>query len=157
MVEAAADNLPIEFDLLDYRPQPWREVDCLMIESEFRWYLTGRFPVIAIPELAKRALQDPTLYRAFFTGEALDEYILPPDGYPEAATEQSSEEELKSTFQSRADRGPYVCSEVSLPHESDHNWVLRLSALIKQILRDGTKYRCSMALQQQGESWKLLV
>jgi len=92
VVEAAADNLPIEFDLLDYRPQPWREVDCLMIESEFRWYLTGRFPVIAIPELAKRALQDPTLYRAFFTGEALDEYILPPDGYPEAATKQSSEE-----------------------------------------------------------------
>ena len=54
MIEDAGDGLPIEFDLLDYRPEPWRPVDCLVIEGEFRWYLTGRFPVIAMPELARR-------------------------------------------------------------------------------------------------------
>ena len=54
MIEESGDNLPIEFDLLDYRPEPWQPVDCLLIENEFRWYLTGRFPVIAMPELARR-------------------------------------------------------------------------------------------------------
>ena len=52
--------------------------------GEFRWYLTGRFPVIVIPELAKRALGDGPLYRAFLHGEADDESILPPGTYPAA-------------------------------------------------------------------------
>ena len=86
VIESAKD-LPIEFDLLDYRPEPWREVDCLLIENEFRWYLTGRFPVIVMPELAKRALDDATLYREFFTGEATDEFILPPEELPVKARE----------------------------------------------------------------------
>ncbi len=50
VIEESGDRLPIEFDLLDYRPEPWQPIDCLLIENEFRWYLTGRFPVIAIPE-----------------------------------------------------------------------------------------------------------
>ena len=50
------EKLPIEFDLLDYRPEPWSPIDSLAIESEFGWYLTGRFPVIVMPELAKRVL-----------------------------------------------------------------------------------------------------
>src|SRR5262249_28163764 len=64
-VEETGDRLPIEFDLLDYRPEPWTPIDCLTIEGEFRWYLTGRFPVIVIPELAKRTLGDGPLYRVF--------------------------------------------------------------------------------------------
>jgi penicillin G amidase len=75
-IEQTADALPIEFDLLDYRPDAWRPIDCLLIENEFRWYLTGRFPVIAMPELAKRCLGDSSLYRAFLTAEANDESIL---------------------------------------------------------------------------------
>lgn len=75
----AGDALPIEFDLLDYRPEPWRPVDCLVIENEFRWYLTGRFPVIAMPELAKRSLGDGPLYREFLTAEADNESILESD------------------------------------------------------------------------------
>jgi acyl-homoserine lactone acylase PvdQ len=59
------DWLPIEFDLLGYRPEPWSPVDSLAVESEFRWYLTGRFPVIVMPELAKRVLGDGPLYREF--------------------------------------------------------------------------------------------
>ena len=77
-MEEAAEALPVEFDLLDYRPEPWRPIDCLVIENEFRWYLTGRFPVIAMPELAKRCLGDGPLYQAFLTPEADDESILEP-------------------------------------------------------------------------------
>ncbi len=85
LIDATGDNLPIEFDLLDYRPQPWSPIDCLAIENEFRWYLTGRFPIIAIPELAKRTLGDGPLYREFLLGEADDEVILPPGSYPPAS------------------------------------------------------------------------
>jgi penicillin G amidase len=77
-IEESAEALPIEFDLLDYRPEPWQPIDCLLIENEFRWYLTGRFPVIAMPELAKRCLGAGPLYRAFLTPEADDESILEP-------------------------------------------------------------------------------
>ncbi len=81
VIEESGDRLPIEFDLLDYRPEPWQPIDCLLIENEFRWYLTGRFPVIAIPELARRHLGDGPLYRAFLTAEADDESILSPGDY----------------------------------------------------------------------------
>ena len=76
------DLLPIEFDLLDYIPEPWSPVDSVAVWGEFRWYLTGRLPVIVIPELANRELGDADLYSAFLTGEAEDESIVPPGMYP---------------------------------------------------------------------------
>ena len=81
LMEGCADCLPIEFDLLDYRPAPWRPADSLAIAGEFRWYLTGRFPVIVVPELVKRALGDGPLYQAFLQGEADEESIMPPGSY----------------------------------------------------------------------------
>jgi penicillin amidase len=81
------DRLPIEFDLLDYRPEPWSPLDCLTIEVEFRWYLTGRFPVIVIPELVKRGLGSGPLYQAFLQAEVDEESILPPGSYPSAPGE----------------------------------------------------------------------
>ncbi|MBY0527225.1 MAG: penicillin acylase family protein [Gemmataceae bacterium] len=81
LMDETRDRLPIEFDLLDYRPEPWSPIDCLAIEGEFRWYLTGRFPVIVMPELARRALGDGPLFRAFLTVERDDESILPPGSY----------------------------------------------------------------------------
>jgi penicillin amidase len=80
-LDECADNLPIEFGLLDYRPERWTPTDSLAILGEFRWYLTGRFPVIVIPELAKRTLGDGPLYRAFLQGEAVGECILLPGDY----------------------------------------------------------------------------
>jgi len=82
LIDATRENPPIEFDLLDYRPEPWSPVDCLAIECEFRWYLTGRFPIIVMPELAKRTLGDGPLYRDFLLAEADDECILPAGTYP---------------------------------------------------------------------------
>jgi hypothetical protein len=81
VIDASHDNLPIEFDLLDYGPEQWSPVDCIAIECEFRWYLTGRFPVIVMPELASAHWRRPT-YREFLLGEADDESILPAGSYP---------------------------------------------------------------------------
>lgn len=78
------ERLPIEFSLLDYAPDPWTPHDSLAVLAELRWYLTGRLPVIAIPELAKRALRDQTLYQAFLTPEAGDETIVPAGAAPRA-------------------------------------------------------------------------
>ncbi len=82
LIQNSGDKLPIEFDLLGYRPAPWRPVDSLAIAGEFRWYLTGRFPVIVIPELAKRTLGAGPLYDAFLQAEADAEAILPAGSYP---------------------------------------------------------------------------
>ena len=75
-MERTATSLPIEFDLLDYEPEPWSPAGSLAIQVEFQWYLTGRFPVIVIPELAKRRLPGSALYRAFLQGESDEESIL---------------------------------------------------------------------------------
>jgi penicillin amidase len=80
-VGQCGDRLPVEFDLLDYRPEPWSPVDSLAVEGEFRWYLTGRFPVIVMPELAKRVLGDGPLCREFLLGEADEEAVVPPGAY----------------------------------------------------------------------------
>jgi penicillin amidase len=82
LVDESQERLPIEFDLLSYRPEPWSPVDSLVIAGGFRWYLTGRFYVIVIPELVKRALGEGPLYQAFLQGEADGESILPPGSYP---------------------------------------------------------------------------
>ena len=64
-IESLTDaTWPVEFDLLDYRPEPFDGVDLLAIETEFRWYLPGRFPIIVIPELARRRLGDGELLDA---------------------------------------------------------------------------------------------
>ena len=86
-IAECSDRLPIEFDLLDYRPESWSPVDCLAIENEFRWYLTGRFHIIVMPELAKRVLGDGPLYRDLILGEADDEAIIPPEAYADRRRE----------------------------------------------------------------------
>jgi penicillin amidase len=78
---AAVGRLPVEFDLLDYAPAAWAPLDSLAILAELRAYLTVRLPVIAIPELLKRALGEGPRYRAALHPEADDETILP-DGPP---------------------------------------------------------------------------
>ncbi|MBQ12626.1 MAG: hypothetical protein CMJ45_13885 [Planctomyces sp.] len=71
------DGWPVEFDLLDYRPESFTPVDWMAIETEFRWYLTGRFPIIVMPELARRRLGEGPLYDEFICGEAEEEAIFP--------------------------------------------------------------------------------
>ncbi|MDP7579044.1 MAG: penicillin acylase family protein [SAR202 cluster bacterium] len=86
VITESSSNLPIEFDLLTYEPEPWTPLDTIAIWCEFQWYLTGRLPVIAIPELAKRTLCNDELYNAFLTGEADEESIVPEGSYPPATS-----------------------------------------------------------------------
>jgi penicillin amidase len=82
VIEESRDALPIEFALLDYAPEAWSPIDSIVIWGEFRYYLTVRLPIIVLPELAKRALNDDALYRAFLTPEAGNENIVPQGFYP---------------------------------------------------------------------------
>ncbi|MGE4003474.1 MAG: penicillin acylase family protein, partial [Planctomycetaceae bacterium] len=120
VIEQFGDRPPIEFDLLNYRPEPWSPVDCLVIESEFRWYLTGRLPVIAIPELAKRALGNGPLLREFLQGEADEECILPAGSYVPASPARA------------AITGEAVGQAMGMPQDGvgSNNWVVagRLAA-----------------------------
>ena len=75
------ERLPIEFDLLDYQPDPWSPIDTLAILGEFRYYLTVRFPIIVGPELGKRVLGEGNLYQALLQGEAEDETVVPRGSY----------------------------------------------------------------------------
>ncbi len=79
-------NLPLEFALLDYRPEPWTPVDTLSLWVEFQYYLTVRLDVIVMPELARRELDRDALFQAYLQGEADQESILPPGSHtPPAA------------------------------------------------------------------------
>lgn len=71
------DHFPIECDLLDYRPRQFSPIDFLAIETEFRWYLTGRFPIIVMPEVARRSLGEGPLYEDYLQGEVEQEAIFP--------------------------------------------------------------------------------
>jgi len=81
----ASDDLPaVEFDLLDYRPEPWSVEASTACAMSWRWQLTGRPLVVVAPELVKRALGEGPLYRRFLAAqrEADDVTIVPGDAYP---------------------------------------------------------------------------
>jgi len=75
--------VPIEFDLLDYRPEPWTVESATACAMSWRWQLSGRPWVVAAPELVKRKLGDGTLYRRFLDAqrEADDVSTVPPGSY----------------------------------------------------------------------------
>ena len=115
LIEQSGDNLPIEFDLLQYRPEPWSPIDCLAVENEFRWYLTGRFPVIVIPELAKQVLGSGALYEEFLSGEADEVSIVWPGEYPAADGQADGEQPVEAVGQVVGDPDAATGS---------NNWVL---------------------------------
>ena len=82
VMEESRANLPVEFALLDYSPEPWHPVDTLAVWCEFQYYLTVRLPVIYVPEIARRHLGEGPLYKVFLQGEADAESILPPGSMP---------------------------------------------------------------------------
>jgi penicillin amidase len=120
-IEQCGDSLPIEFDLLDYRPQPWSPLDSLAIENEFRWYLTGRFPVIVMPEMAKRVLGEGPLYREFILGEEDEEAIVPPEAYRDLKRKLSGD-----VWSALVDRPRETVGQVTGQPDStgSNNWVV---------------------------------
>ena len=74
--EAAQGNLPVEFELLGYGPEPWRPADSIALWKWRWWMLTGRLELIALEEACKRYL--PEELRAIFQEvEAGEETIVP--------------------------------------------------------------------------------
>jgi len=125
VIEESRALAPIEFDLLEYEPEPWRPTDCLAILSEFRWYLTGRFPVIVIPELAKRALGEGPLYRAFLRTECDDESILASSAKPRPSAGDAGGPGSNNWAVSgeRTESGkPLVASDPHLPYGAVSLW-----------------------------------
>jgi penicillin amidase len=84
-VEVAGPNLPIEFVLLSYQPEPWTVRDVIVALRGFWWSLNGRLQSIAAGEAATYLPEGP-LRDAYLTPEFPDERIVPagspypPDG-----------------------------------------------------------------------------
>jgi penicillin amidase len=76
--EAAGDQLPLEFDLLDYQPQAWTPVDSIAVWKWRWWSLTGRLEVLAQREACKRYLSEE-FCDVFLGVEAGEETIVPGD------------------------------------------------------------------------------
>ncbi len=78
---AEREGLPFEFAFLEYSPEPWTPLDSLVVMRAFWWQLTGRFPVICLPEFVRRILGDTPLLPAFMQPEG-DEATIWPRGVP---------------------------------------------------------------------------
>lgn len=70
---------PIEFELLGYRPTPWRIEDSIAVWKYRWWYNSGRLEQIVLAELARRLLP-PELESAFMAAELADETLVPSEG-----------------------------------------------------------------------------
>ena len=77
-IEQVGDRLPVEFDVLDYAPEPWSVVDSIALWKWRWWMLTGRLGMISVGEAAKRHLP-PDVLDLFLTVEAGEETIVPGD------------------------------------------------------------------------------
>ncbi len=72
-------GLPVEFEILDYEPEPWKPVDSIAIMRRWYWYLTGRLPVISTPEAVRAGIGD--LESAYFQPDGRTEYIVQAGDY----------------------------------------------------------------------------
>ncbi len=79
----AADNMPLEFDILNCDFEPWVAADSIALWKWRWWMLSGRIDLIALQETCKRHLP-PDLLAAFLQVEAGEETIVPGSG-PSAA------------------------------------------------------------------------
>jgi penicillin amidase len=75
-LEQSRDRLPVEFDILDYAPAPWRPADSVALLKHQHWLLTGRLENITVAEAARRNLATD-LTPAFLAVEEGDETIIP--------------------------------------------------------------------------------
>ena len=82
-IAQASDALPVEFDLLGYRPEAWTPVD-ILVGLRYQWWgLSGRLAQITSATALDRALGDAV--DAFTKPERDDLYIVP-DGLNRGST-----------------------------------------------------------------------
>lgn len=74
-IELASDNLPVEFDVLEYEPEPWAPLDSIVVLRYFWWTLTGRLQQIVAAERLLR-YAGPEVAEKMLTAES-GELIVP--------------------------------------------------------------------------------
>lgn len=83
-IEACGANLPVEFAILGYEPEPFTARDVIAILRGIWWSLNGRLENLVVAEAA-RLLPTEALRAAYLTPEAPEERIVPPGSpYPAA-------------------------------------------------------------------------
>jgi penicillin amidase len=75
-IEASSERMPVEFEILEYQPEPWAPRDSIALMRAFHWQLTGRLENLAAAEAALRYL-GPTGAADFLRVELADETIVP--------------------------------------------------------------------------------
>ncbi len=75
-LELTRDHLPIEFRLLDYRPEPFTVRDVVAIGRGIWWSLNGRIDRLSAAEAA-RLLPNETLRRLYLTPESSENLVAP--------------------------------------------------------------------------------
>ncbi|MGH2461128.1 MAG: penicillin acylase family protein [Chloroflexota bacterium] len=86
-IEQAGDNLPIEFAILDDRPEPWTPID-ILIGLRYQWWgLSGRLQQITGATVLERELGDRLA--AFQRPDRADLYIVP-DGLNAAKVDRAA-------------------------------------------------------------------
>jgi len=83
-------HLPVEFDLLDYAPEPWSPVDSVVVWKWRWWMLTGRLNILAVAEAGRKHLSAEH-FEAFMTCEVNEETIVPGDGPAETGGHDTGE------------------------------------------------------------------
>ena len=73
-IAAMGEDLPIEFQILDYRPEPFTAACVVAIARGFWWSLNGRIDRLIAAEAAR--LLPEELQAAFLTPEASDNLVL---------------------------------------------------------------------------------
>lgn len=85
-VELFGRELPVEFVILGYEPEPWRPADVIAALRGFWWSLNGRLASLTAATAIERYVSDPALRSALLTPEFANERIVPPGSpYPPAA------------------------------------------------------------------------
>ncbi len=93
-IEQCARNLPIEFAVLEYEPEPFSVRDVLAILRGMWWSLNGRLDNLVVAEAA-RLLPSEELRRAYLTPEAPESRIVPAASpYPDAGRPLSRPSDL---------------------------------------------------------------
>lgn len=124
-IEAAGDDLPVEFRLLDYRPAPFTPRCVVAIARGFWWSLNGRIDRLSAAECA--GFFPEPLRTSYLTPEAADNVILPgapgTPGVRAAGTDDATGSNNWAISGSRTGTGaPMVCGDPHQPFWVPSSW-----------------------------------
>ena len=122
---ATARGLPVEFELLEYAPEPFTLADIVAIGRGIWWSLNGRIDRIAAAECA-RLLPEGRLRTLFLTPEGSEHLIIPAD-HPGAPHPAGTDDATGSNnWALRAERtgtgAPILCGDPHQPFWVPSSW-----------------------------------